>query len=333
VCLEPLVTVVTPVSNAERFLAECMESVVGQTYTHVEYIVLDDGSTDASLEIALKYARQDRRVRVEHNPHSLGVMESHNAVFRLISPAAKYCKVVAPDNFLFPECIRRLVEAAEMNPSVGIVGSYQLSGSRVQWQGFKYPAAVIPGREICRQMLLGSQSGFGFGSPTSILYRAGLIRAENEFYPHAAPHSDASACFKCLEHTDFGFVYQVLSVGRAERDVETAKSKAMNRYVSAYLRDLTRYGPIYLHEAELERRLREQLNEYDRFLAANALSRRGKAFWDYHRTNRAELGFPIRPARVLKAWVAKAFREALNPGHAIEKCRRSVAGDQAQVSH
>jgi cellulose synthase/poly-beta-1,6-N-acetylglucosamine synthase-like glycosyltransferase len=65
---KPLVAVVTPVHNAQAFLAECIESVLNQTYTHFEYMILDDGSTDASFEIAVSFAKKDKRVRVERNP-------------------------------------------------------------------------------------------------------------------------------------------------------------------------------------------------------------------------------------------------------------------------
>ena len=321
---KPLVAVVTPVHNGEPFLAECIESVLSQMYTHFEYIVFDDASTDASVDIALKYARKDKRIRVERSAACLGVMESHNAVFRLISRAARYCKVVSPEDFIFPECLDRMVEVAEANPSVGFVGSYQLSGSQVRWQGFEYPRAVVPGREMCRRIFLGSQVGFGFGTPTSVLYRADLVRADDEFYPQSAPHSDASAAFKHLQQSDFGFVYQVLSYGRIHAELESLKSARLNRNASAYLHDLIQYGPLYLSKAELDRRLREQLAEYDGFLAVNVFRRRGKAFWDYHKGRLEELGYPVRLSRLLRAGATRVLRQVVNPEQAIRKCWRSV---------
>jgi len=248
---QPLVSVVTPVYNGEAFLAECIESVLGQTYTHFEYIIFDDGSTDASAEIALKYAQKDRRIRIERSAVCLGVMESHNAVFKLIAPAAKYCKVVSPEDLIFPECLERMVELADANPSVGFVGAYQLSGSQIRWQGFDYPRAVIPGREMCRRIFLSRQPGFGLGTPTSVMYRADLVRADDEFYPRSAPHSDASAALNHLQRSDYGFVYHVLSYGRIHAELESLKSARINRNASAYLHDLIQYGPLYLSQAEL----------------------------------------------------------------------------------
>jgi glycosyltransferase involved in cell wall biosynthesis len=85
--------VVTPVHNGEQFLAECIESVLAQTYEDFEYIIVDDGSTDASLDIMQAYARKDGRIRVERRGTSAGVIESHNIAFGFMSPMAKYCKV------------------------------------------------------------------------------------------------------------------------------------------------------------------------------------------------------------------------------------------------
>jgi glycosyltransferase involved in cell wall biosynthesis len=56
---EPLVSVVTPVYNGEEFLAECIESVLAQTYSNIEYTIVNNCSTDRSLDIALSYAAQD----------------------------------------------------------------------------------------------------------------------------------------------------------------------------------------------------------------------------------------------------------------------------------
>jgi glycosyltransferase involved in cell wall biosynthesis len=321
----PLVSVVTPIHNGEKFLAECIDSVLAQTYENFEYIIVDDCSTDASLDVARHYAEKDRRVRVERNATAVGVMANHNIAFRLISPQAKYCKAVSPEDVIFPDCIAQMIEVAAANPSVGFVGSYQLVGSDVRWQGLEYPRTVVPGSEICRRVFLGGQAGFGFGTPTSILYRADLVRETKDFYPDAAPHSDASACFKFLQKSDFGFVYQVLSWGRIHRGTESAKSAAINRYASAYLSDLLTYGPFYLSKPELDRRLQKQLDEYHRFLAVNIPRRRGKEFWDYHRGRLDELGYPIRRSRMAKAAAKTVLREIVNPEQAIRKCFKRLS--------
>jgi glycosyltransferase involved in cell wall biosynthesis len=321
---EPFVSVLTPVYNGEAFLAECIESVLKQTYKNFEYLIVNNCSTDRTLEIALDYAKKDDRIRVHNNREFLGVIANHNLAFNLMSPEAKYCKVVSGDDFIFPECLARMVELAETNPSVGIIASYQLSGDHILWQGFKYPRAVLSGHEICRQIFLGGEQSFGFGSPTSLMYRADLVRSSQAFYPDSSPHADTSACFKHLQNSTFGFVYQVLSYERTHEATQSSKSMELNRYSSAYLNDVVRYGPLYLNKEEFERLLHRHLKEYHRFLAVNLVRSRGKEFWDYHKSRLEELGFPLKKAALLKAAVITALREILNPEQAITKLRRQV---------
>jgi glycosyltransferase involved in cell wall biosynthesis len=320
----PLISVVTPVYNGAKYLAECIESVLNQTYTNFEYIIVNNCSTDGTLEVAMKYARMDPRIRVHDNQTFVGVIANHNIAFGLMSPAAKYCKVVSGDDFIFPNCLRRLVDLAEANPSVGIVGCYQLSGSYIRWQGFKYPQTVVPGRDLCRQVFMGRQPSFGFGTPTSLLYRASLVRQSPEFYPNPSPHSDTSACFACLRDSDFGFVFEVLSYERVHAETQSSASADINRYSSAYLNDLIEYGPFCLAQEELARRMKEEVDDYDRFLAVNIRRMREPGFWEYHQSRRQELGHPIRTSRLVKAGLTHTLRQILNPEQALRKLATRV---------
>jgi hypothetical protein len=114
--------------------------------------------------------------------------------------------------------------------------------------------------------------------------------------------------------------------------MESAKSAAMNRFAAAFLADLTQYGPFYLTDAELKRRLREVLDDYHRFLAVSLVRRRDKAFWDYHRSRLQELGESISRVRMLKVGVQRAFREVLNPGQAVQRCWRHVVAGKSRAN-
>ena len=305
---EPLVSIVTPVHNGEPYLRECIESVLNQSYRNFECIIVNNCSTDRTLEIATEFAKKDSRIRVHDNQEFLDVIANHNLAFQLISPLAKYCKVVSADDFIFPDCLDQMVGLAEANPSVAVVGSYQLCGDRILWQGFKYPQAVFSGREICRQIFLGNVQGFGFGSPTSILYRADVVNSSHNFYPNSSPHADTSACFKHLRNSFFGFVYQVLSYNRIHDATQSAKSQEFNRYASAYLNDLILYGPYYLDETELDRCVSIELKRYHRFLAKNRfLGSRDQEFWDYHKSRLQELGYPLTDFTLFKAALIAVF--------------------------
>ena len=63
---KPLISIIIPVYNAEKYLVKCLDSVVNQTYRSLEIILVDDGSTDKSPEICEEYAENDSRIVVIH---------------------------------------------------------------------------------------------------------------------------------------------------------------------------------------------------------------------------------------------------------------------------
>ena len=118
---EPFVSVVTPVYNCGPYIAECIESVLNQTYRNFEYLIVNNCSTDNTQEIANSYAQKDSRIRVSNNTEFVGVIANHNNAFNQMSHESKYCKVVSADDWLFAECVGKMVELAEAHPTVGIV--------------------------------------------------------------------------------------------------------------------------------------------------------------------------------------------------------------------
>jgi glycosyltransferase involved in cell wall biosynthesis len=334
---EPYVSVLTPVYNGEAYLAECIESVLNQTYRNFEYIIVNNCSTDGTLAIAEKYALQDQRIKVVSNEKFLTVIDNHNNAFNRMSPDARYCKVVSGDDTIFPTCIAKMVELAEANPKVGIVGCYQVSGSVVRWLGHRYPQQVIPGREVCRQNLLErqelvqGQGVLGFGTPTSLLYRADLVRRTDAFYSNPSPHSDTSACFESLLDTDFGFVYEVLSYERTHEATQTTASRKSNRFLSANLNDLLNYGPKLLTPVEMKQQLSRILSEYHRYLAITFfMHSQGPEFWNYHRSRLKELGHPLKRFDLVKAAIILVAKEIVNPGHALQKIRTRMASSREE---
>lgn len=313
---EPLVSVVTPVYNGADFLEECIESVLNQTYEHYEYIIVNNCSTDRTLEIALSYAQKDSRVRVHTNTEFVGVMENHNIALSLISPEAKYCKVVCADDFIFPECLAKMVEIAEANPSVGLVGSYTLAGKKVYFDGLEYDRKVVKGSEICRASLLGGP--YVLGNPTSSLYRADLVRRTTAFYPSSSPHADTTACYQVLEHSDFGFVHQVLSYARIHPNSQSSRSIKHGLIFLAKLDELARFGPKYLSQSELKQWVTARMDAYYSSLASNLLEQaRNKNFWRQHRTELEAMGFAFSWAKLLKTSLFAGLRLLVRPRRAL----------------
>ena len=116
----PLVSVVMPVYNGERFLAEAIDSILTQTFSDFELIIVDDGSTDGSAAIIQAYAERDARVRSVQLDMNEGVARARNRGIALSS--GKYIAAMDSDDISLPERLQRQVEFLESHPDIGAVG-------------------------------------------------------------------------------------------------------------------------------------------------------------------------------------------------------------------
>lgn len=328
----PLVSVVTPVYNGSSYLRDCIESVLSQSYENFEYIIVNNASTDCTLQVASEYAREDRRIRICSNDTLLPIIANHNRALQEIDPQSKYCKIVSADDRIFPECIAQMVALAEANPRVGLVGSYQLCGEmnanfEDQWirnVGLDPLKSVFSGSEVCRKQLLGALSVFG--NPTSTLYRSDLVRRNAEFYPNPSAEADTSACFAALCDSDYGFVHQVLSYERVHTMRQTTVAQNLNTYLPSAISDCMTYGRYFMADSEIAERLRQLFTEYYEFLGSSALRANNDAFWTYHKAALQALGISLDKRRVALEAAKKCVRTMKTParffGVAVERTRR-----------
>jgi len=122
----PLVSVVVPIFNAERFLSDAIESVLTQSYRNLELILVDDGSTDDSYQIAQRYADRDARVKLVRNDRNVGIVLTRNRAFDETSPAARYFAVLDSDDVCLPDRLLRQVDFMESHPEHALVGGNTL---------------------------------------------------------------------------------------------------------------------------------------------------------------------------------------------------------------
>ncbi len=114
----PKVTVIVPVYKAEKYLPECIESVLAQTFTDFELILVDDGSPDNSGKICDEYAARDSRIRVFHNPNG-GVTSARNHGVK--RSRGEWIMFVDSDDKLFSHALRELTEALGNFPDADLV--------------------------------------------------------------------------------------------------------------------------------------------------------------------------------------------------------------------
>lgn len=308
----PTVSLITPFYNTAEHLEKCIRSVLAQTYSNFEYVLLDNCSTDGSSEIAQKFARSDSRIRLVQPDEFVDQIPNYNRALQQISSDSRYCKLVQADDWIYSRCLEEMVNIIGRNPQVGIVSSYRLKGTDVRHQGLPPDRSVIDGREAARRHLLGDF--FLFGSPTSLLFRSDIVRDRIPFYEVTSPHADTEACYEILADWDMAFVHQVLTFSRVREDSILSQQEV---YDPHHLLDrflvVHQYADHYLREGEAAR-IRDVVDRaYYGFLAREVLSRPGEEFWKYHRANLATADMDIRWGYLVQH-LARVFADiALNP--------------------
>lgn len=105
-----LVSVIVPVYNVREYLNECIDSIISQTYTQTEIILIDDGSTDDSGKICDDYADKDSRIKVIHKENG-GLSEARNTGIK--NATGKYIYFIDSDDYILPDTLKELTDIAE----------------------------------------------------------------------------------------------------------------------------------------------------------------------------------------------------------------------------
>jgi len=121
------VSVLTSVYNGEPYFDRALPSILNQTFRDFEYIIINDGSEDRTLEMLQEAQKGDRRIKVL-NPGRLGFAKALNLGLR--QAQGKYIIRQDFDDISYPERIERQVAFLEANPEVGLVGGYCLTDDR-----------------------------------------------------------------------------------------------------------------------------------------------------------------------------------------------------------
>ncbi len=299
--------------DTAEHLPACIESVLGQSHSCLEYVIVDNWSRDGSGEIARRYAAGDRRLRVVSPPAFLPQAANYNFALEQVSPAARYVKLAQADDWLFPGCLAAMVELAERHPSVGIVSSYCLRGTEVHNQGLPYPSECLSGREACRRQLL--EDVFLFGTPTQLLYRGEVVRARRPFFSEHALHEDTEACYEILRQWDFGFVHQVLSFWRWREESLSGRVAGFNPNPLDHYIVVMKYAADFLSGEELRACRRRAERAFYSSLAVAATRGAGRAFWAYHLDGLQRSSLRLSRLKLLQYLALEACQLAFTPWH------------------
>ena len=176
--IAPGVSVLMTAFNRERYVAAAIESVLAQTFSDFELVVIDDGSTDGTVAIARRYL-SDHRVRVVVNDRNLGDYPNRNHAVRLAR--GEFFKFHDSDDVMYPHCLEVLVRCLAAEPRA----AFALSGSR-DWPGAPAPLLSTPALSYAREYL---GSGMFHLGPACALFRRDLFQQLGGF-PEGGVHSD-----------------------------------------------------------------------------------------------------------------------------------------------
>jgi glycosyltransferase involved in cell wall biosynthesis len=118
--IAPLVSILIPVYNRDLLISECINSALDQTYSNIELIIVDNASTDGTLEICRQFAAVDERIKVFSNAYNIGPVLNWK---RCIEEATgEFSKILFSDDLLKPDCVEKMVRVM-CDPHCGFVFS------------------------------------------------------------------------------------------------------------------------------------------------------------------------------------------------------------------
>ncbi len=196
--VDKLVSIIIPAFNAERYIHECIESVLGQTYSNIEAIVVDDGSKDRTWDIICQLARRDVRIKAFRQENK-GVSAARNQALEMVK--GEYCGFVDADDYLEKNAVEKLVQAIE--------------SSDADWVSFGYHRIDDNSRHIGNSDFVtgfidftDESTKFSFVRDTLITYRVGyevwlklfrteLIKSNNLYFrPECSMGEDLEFCMR-----------------------------------------------------------------------------------------------------------------------------------------
>lgn len=270
----PLVSVCVPAYNGARWLRECIESAIAQTYRNLEILIVDDVSKDDTVEVARSFA--DERVRVVVNPFNRGLVGNWNECVRLAR--GEFVKFLFQDDVLYPTCVERMVEMFRQHPRLGLVfsprdvivesdvdaefGRMWLEYSGTLHTRYRVAPGVNDGRELFAQHVRQKFLHCCVGEPTTVLIRKECFERVGLFNPLVRQTCDIEMWLRIMYFYDIGFIEEKLSAFRFHAGSASSENiKNLNYLFDLIwtLEGLLSYEEIRANEPEVVRLREEQL--------------------------------------------------------------------------
>ena len=229
----PQVSILMPVYNAKNYLKESIESILNQTFSNFEFIIIDDASNDGSLVIIDFYKQRDSRIKVFSNPCNLGIIDNLNKGIQNIS--TDYIARMDADDIAFPDRIEQQIKFLEENPNISVLGTNMIQ--------------IDHNSKIIKPIILSSESllikwNLFFWNPIAhptVMIRSSLIEDIGGYNKNFLHIEDYELWLRASEKYDFYNLNKVLlyyrvhstniSVSFENEQIESFKSLSKN-YIS-----------------------------------------------------------------------------------------------------
>ena len=118
------ISIIVPVYNVEKYLKECVESILKQTYSNIEILLVDDGSKDSSPAICDEYAKKYSKVKVIHKENG-GLSSARNTGLDNVSKDTTYVMFIDSDDLLTPNACELMEKEITTKHADFVIGNYQ----------------------------------------------------------------------------------------------------------------------------------------------------------------------------------------------------------------
>ena len=237
---KPLISIITPVYNVERYLPQCIESIINQTFQQWELLLVDDGSKDHSGKICDEYAAKDARIRVIHKENS-GQADSRNLALQ--QAKAPYIGFVDSDDWVDAEMFETLFNTIQENQADIAICGYSFDYTNRSVKTCDSGETIIYNRDKALKLILEDKQIKSF--LWDKLYRREVIQ---ELPPKSFFYEDYSTLFKWFTHAQKIAFRRISLYHYRLRKGSTDNVKDPQKKYHFFLAELERYNYLHSHK-------------------------------------------------------------------------------------
>lgn len=289
--MSALVSVIIPNFNEEKFIGECIDSILNQTYKNIEILVIDDGSSDSSVAVVTELMKEHGNIRIFYQ-HRQNAAIARNVGIN--NAKGDYLLFLDSDDYVYPQSVERLVEAATLQNADFVIGNMK---------------EMDENSKVTKELRFFSQDGLVedykdlidlVPAPTNKFYKASVIKENGLCFGNVRIGQDLNFYLKYLVCCKR--IYSISDYVYAWRDVATSMSRGANYRIFDIVES---FKDIRLFYQELG-----HMDDYNNYI-------RMIEYHNYYRQMDKQSNFDKRKVRKL---IVDYFKQNIEALGRIEEC-------------